>query len=790
MSTSGGCASALSAVSSSSQAAPAFLLNPFGAAACVPAAHSSNSVFSASTSADLFARASTAVPLSTFSFSVPFPGFGFSLGSGSSMSCDASSASSTLFASAGSLASTSGLLFGASQGPGPHAAPLQSTMFPLNPFASMVPFVPATLDFSSFAPASATNFDSLEHDLSAVDVNDLVSCSGLARGILELLKPRTFDRTKKGKNRFSSTRASTTVVDRVVAAGTVPFLSKILSSTASTPELLLTASSCLEVISLSSNAHCDCMIRDGCYREILSVINKFHEDQDHTSLMLVLLSTLSPIVSRVAAIRCESSEFDIGSVLSELNQLLTHVDCQVRSQCLRLFEPISEVSDPSWTSKMSMSVDLFRFLDICDTFVFDREKSLRIFRNFLRSGDSNIFQRLVSSHDCIPHLIKLLKGCKSTPPIFGANFAVRSPLLPVIFGAKFVAPSLPDDLTKRPSVDASQKIILEILCLIMDGLVIALDTSELNSALVQLIQDESSDALLEHVPKGFAHAPLDSAELFATQLMSQHIAPFIASGASQLTAETLVSTARRHLVSKKLPVIKAYMEARIVVELSKLLSSATPSIVEDSLACLQLLVSSSSSIRDAAIAQGLLAPLFGLIAACSADPICRDVFKQSENLLTTMIKMRPAIDVTVLQPFFPEISRLVGHADAEVQFEASLFLAALIDAGHILSVFQLFDTGTVGLLFKSPDKRIRSMGTRILQNYVRSADAEIIERLISCDDCASQAVKRLKERTTVDCSNLLDPTRVMDILNAVISLGECAHRPLFSWYSCSFSNSE
>jgi len=936
MSTSGGCASALSAVSSSSQAAPAFLSNPFGAAASVPAARSSNSVFSASTSADLFARASTAVPLSTFSFSVPF--LGLSLGSGSTMSSDASGASPTLFASACSLASSSGLLFGASQGPAPHAAPFQSTIFPLYPFASMVPVVPATSNsvfsastsahlfargnpFASITPFAPVTLDSLEHNLSAVDVNNLVSCSGLARGILKLLKPRTFDSTKKGKNRSSSTRASTTVVDSVVAAGTVPFLSKILSSTASTPELLLNASSCLEVISLSSNAHCDCMIRDRCYREILSVIKKFHEDQDHTSLivvllktlspvvsrgaavqcetsefeigsvlsqlnqllthvdpqvrsqclnlftlpsttvvdsvvaagtvpflskilsstastpelllnassclevillsshvhcdcmirdgcyreilsvikkfhedqahtilMLVFMNTLSPIVSRIAAVQCETSEFEIGSVLSQLNQLLTHVDPQVRSQCLKLFEPISEVSDPSWTSKMSISVDLFRFLDICDSSVFDREKCLRILRNCLRSADSTIFQRLVSNHDCIPRLIKLLNGCKPIQTIFGANFAVLS--LPTIFGANFVAPSLPDDLTKRSSADALQKIILEVLCLIMDGLVIAPDNRDLNLALVQLIQDESSDVLLEHVPKGFAHALLDSAELFATQLMSQHIAPFIASGASQLTAETLVSTARRHLVSKKLPVIKAYMEARIVVELSKLLSSATPSIVEDSLACLQLLVSLSSSIRDAAIAQGLLAPLFGLIAACSADPICRDIFKHSGNVLTTMIKLRPAIDVTALQPFFPEISRLVGHADAEVQFEASRVLVAITDAGHISSVFQHFDTGTVCLLLKSPDERTRSMGTRILQNYVRSADAEIIGRLISCDDCASQAVKLLKERTTVDCSNLLDPTRVLDILNAVISLGECAHWPLFSWYSCSCSNSE
>ena len=145
----------------------------------------------------------------------------------------------------------------------------------------------------------------------------------------------------------------------------------------------------------------------------------------------------------------------------------------------------------------------------------------------------------------------------------------------------------------------------------------------------------------------------------------------------------------------------------------------------------------------------------------------------------SMIKMRPSIDVTVLQPFYPEISRLVGHADAEVQFEASRFLVAMTDAGHILPVFQHFDTGTVALLLKSPDDRTHSMGTRILQNYVRSADAEIIERLMSCDDCASQALKLLKECTTVDCSNLLDPTRVIDILNTVISSGECAHCHFF-----------
>jgi hypothetical protein len=65
------------------------------------------------------------------------------------------------------------------------------------------------------------------------------------------------------------------------------------------------------------------------------------------------------------------------------------------------------------------------------------------------------------------------------------------------------------------------------------------------------------------------------------------------------------------------------------------------------------------------------------------------------------------------------------------------------------------------------------MGTRILLNYARSADAEIIERLLSCRDCAPLAAKLLKARTSVDCSDLDDPKRVMDILNSVISSGEC-----------------
>jgi hypothetical protein len=467
---------------------------------------------------------------------------------------------------------------------------------------------------------------------------------------------------------------------------------------------------------------------------MLTVIKRFHEDQAHSSLISVLLSTLSPIVSRIAAMQSETTEFDVFSVLSVLNQLLSHVDAQVRSKvCLELFEP-----------------------------------SLRIVRNVLRSVDSNISQRLVSSHDFIPCLTKLLKTCNASSfaAIFGANVAPN-----------FVTPMpsfLRDDSTKRPSADSLQTIILEIFCLIMDGFAITPDNGDLNSALVQLMQDEGFDAILEDVPKVFAHAQLGSAELFATQLMSKHIAPFIASGASRLTAETLVSTARRHLVSQKLPVIKAYMEARIVVELSKLLSSATPCIVKDSLACLKILVSSSSSLRDAAIAQGLLAPLFGLIAACSADPTCRNIFKLSRNLLTSMIEMYPAIDAAVLQPFFPEVSRLVCHADAEVQLKASRVLVAITDGGHVLSVFQQFDTDTVALLLKSPDGRIRAMGARILLNYVRSADAQIIERLMSCRDCAPLAAKLLNARTSVDCSDLNNPKRVMDILNSVISSGALA----------------
>jgi len=489
MSTSGGYGSALSAVSSSSQAAPAFLSNPFGAS--VPVARSSSSVFPASTSADFFSRVSTAVPLATSSLSVSFSGF--SLGSESSMSSVASGASPTLFALACSLASSSAFLFGASQGPGSHSAPPQSTNAPSNPFASFVPAT--TFDFPSFAlsvSAPATTLDSLERDLSAADVSNLVSCSVLVRGILAILKPRTTARTKRGKAQYSITRASTNVVDSVVAAGTVAFLCKVLSATASTPELLLNASSCLEAISSSSNAHCDCMIHDGCCREMLSVIKRFHEDQAHSTLISVLLSTLSPIVSRIAAMQSETTEFDVFSVLSLLNQLLSHVDAQVRSRCLELFEP-----------------------------------SLRIVRNVLRSADSNISQRLVSSRDFIPCLAKLLKTLRAIPvaAIFGANVAP--------FMATPVPSFLRDDSTKRPSADTLQTIILEIFCLITDGFAITPDNGDLNSALVQLMQDEGFDAILEHVPKVFAHAQLGSAELFATQLMSKHIAPFIASGASR-----------------------------------------------------------------------------------------------------------------------------------------------------------------------------------------------------------------------------------------------------------------
>ena len=73
---------------------------------------------------------------------------------------------------------------------------------------------------------------------------------------------------------------------------------------------------------------------------------------------------------------------------------------------------------------------------------------------------------------------------------------------------------LRDASTKRPSADTLQTIILEIFCLITDDFEIAItpDNGVLNSALVQLMQDEGFDAVLEHVPKLFAHAQLGSAE--------------------------------------------------------------------------------------------------------------------------------------------------------------------------------------------------------------------------------------------------------------------------------------
>ena len=64
-----------------------------------------------------------------------------------------------------------------------------------------------------------------------------------------------------------------------------------------------------------------------------------------------------------------------------------------------------------------------------------------------------------------------------------------------------------------------------------------------------------------------APAQADPAEEFAAQLMSKHVAPFLVSSISDSASAVLVSAVRQHLGSKKLPVIKAYVEARVIAAL-------------------------------------------------------------------------------------------------------------------------------------------------------------------------------------------------------------------------------
>jgi hypothetical protein len=248
-----------------------------------------------------------------------------------------------------------------------------------------------------------------------------------------------------------------------------------------------------------------------------------------------------------------------------------------------------------------------------------------------------------------------------------------------------------------------------------------------------------------------APAQADPAEEFAAQLMSKHVAPFLVSSISDSASAVLVSAVRQHLGSKKLPVIKAYVEARVIAALLQLLSSPESTVREDSLGCLVIVAASSSSDRDAAIAQGALASLAGVIAASSADASERGVLRTSVTLLKSMITMQPVVDAAVLVPVYPEMSRLVCHEDVEVQLQVCEALAAVTDgtdATHAPTTFQHFDLSGIASLLTCADSRVCSTGARIVRNLVRSSEAEIVEQLVSRHDCIARVTELLKTRST------------------------------------------
>jgi hypothetical protein len=256
---------------------------------------------------------------------------------------------------------------------------------------------------------------------------------------------------------------------------------------------------------------------------------------------------------------------------------------------------------------------------------------------------------------------------------------------------------------------------------------------------------------LSGAPPLSAPAQTGSAEMFAAQLMSKHVAPFLVSAMSDSAAAVVIGAVRQHLGSKKRPVIEAYVEAHVIAELLKLLSSPQPTVREDSLGCLVIVAASSSSNRDAVIALGALASLAELIAACSADANERGVLRTSVTLLKSMISMKPVVDAAVLVPVYPEMSRLVCHEDVEVQLQVCEALAAVTDgtdATHAPTIFQHFDLSGIASLLTCADSRVCSTGARIVRNLVRSSEAEIVEQLVSRHDCIARVTELLKTRST------------------------------------------
>jgi hypothetical protein len=168
-----------------------------------------------------------------------------------------------------------------------------------------------------------------------------------------------------------------------------------------------------------------------------------------------------------------------------------------------------------------------------------------------------------------------------------------------------------------------------------------------------------------------------------------------------------------------------------------------------------------------------LASLFELFATDNADANQRRNIKDAGSVLKSILKMKPAFDESVLLPVFPELCRLVSHTDVEVQLEACQVLVVMTDSGYSSSASHNVDPRYIALLLNSPDSRIRASGSRILHNFVRSADADIIQRLMACDNCAPNVTK-FTNMLTVDCSNF-KPERAIDALNEVISSGELLH---------------
>jgi hypothetical protein len=116
-----------------------------------------------------------------------------------------------------------------------------------------------------------------------------------------------------------------------------------------------------------------------------------------------------------------------------------------------------------------------------------------------------------------------------------------------------------------------------------------------------------------------------------------------------------------------------------------------------------------------------------------------------------MINMKPVLGAAALEPVFPEMSRLVGHEDVEVQVQACEALAAVTDgsdAPPASTVAQHFDLGAIASLLTSTDGRVCSLGLRIVVNLVRSGNAEIIEQMVSRHSCIARVTAVLKARST------------------------------------------